>query len=232
MLPKRIKTCIKHRFPVLVPALRALARQRLRWGSVESTFTRIYRTNAWDNEETVSGPGSTLAATKAIREELPILTRRLDVRTFLDIPCGDLNWMTEVQMDLDLYIGADIVAELIEAHRRRYSEVGRTFLKLDITRDPLPRVDLILCRDLLGHLSFADIRSALNNVEASDSKYLLTTTFPSVRKNRDILSGDWRPLNLERAPFWFPEPREVVDERWSGVSDKCLGLWVIHDLVV
>jgi hypothetical protein len=46
--------------------------------------------------------------------------------------------------------------------------------------------------------------------------------------------GDWRPLNLERAPFLLPAPLAVVDERLSEISDewgdKRLALWRLHDL--
>lgn len=35
------------------------------------------------------------------------------VRSVLDIPCGDFFWFKEIKLDLDSYIGGDIVAPLI-----------------------------------------------------------------------------------------------------------------------
>jgi hypothetical protein len=48
------------------------------------------------------------------------------------------------------------------------------------------------------------------------------------------MTGDWRPLNLERPPFNFPPPAELLAEGCTEAEgrflDKCLGLWAIKDL--
>ena len=36
--------------------------------------------------------------------------------------------------------------------------------------------------------------------------YLLTTTFPGAAANEEIVTGDWRVLNLEAPPFGLPPP--------------------------
>jgi hypothetical protein len=51
----------------------------------------------------------------------------------------------------------------------------------DLTRDPLPKVDLVLCRDCLVHLSFDDIYESLDNLRRSGSMLLLTTTLAEGR---------------------------------------------------
>jgi hypothetical protein len=93
------------------------------------------------------------------------------------------------------------------------------------------KVDLILCRDLLVHLSFHDIKSALSNIFESGSRFVLTTTFPTRDINRDIETGQWRPLNLQRPPFSFPPPIRLITERCTELggqwADKCLGLWEV-----
>jgi hypothetical protein len=61
---------------------------------------------------------------------------------------------------------------------------------LDLTKDRLPKVDLILSRDALVHLSSRDCLAALANFKSSKSQYLLMTTFPAVIKNEDILTGE------------------------------------------
>ena len=64
-------------------------------------------------------------------------------------------------------------------------------MHLDITRDRLPRVDLILCRDVLPHLSFADIARAVDNFKRSGATWLLTNTFVDRPRNDDIPTGAW-----------------------------------------
>jgi hypothetical protein len=105
---------------------------------------------------------------------------------------------------------------------------------LDLTSSPLPPADLLLCRDCLVHLSLTDARRALANIRRSDITYLLTTTFPAEPTNVDVVTGDWRPLNLQRPPFGFPEPLELLvegcTEQQGLFADKSLGLWRVADL--
>jgi len=197
-------------------------------------FTEVYVKGLWGTVESRSGNGSNLKQTTTIREHLSILFRSLGVKRLLDAPCGDFYWMNRVELDVDEYIGADIVRELIEENRRRYEEPSRKFIVLDITEDEIPKVDLILCRDCLVHFSFRDISSTLENIKRSGSTYLLTTTFSERDKNEDIYTGDWQPYNLQQPPFNFPEPVSLINENCTigdGIyADKCLGLWKISDI--
>jgi hypothetical protein len=169
-------------------------------------------------------------------KQLSRLIKQLQVKTLLDAPCGDFHWMKKVSPKLELYIGVDIVSELIEENNRKYSAHNRQFLDLDITRDPLHKADLILCRDCFVHLSFDDIHSAISNFKKSGSKYLLTTTFTNVTRNMDIKTGGWRPLNLEIEPFHLPKPILVINENCTegnmAYTDKSLALWELTTLTI
>ena len=61
---------------------------------------------------------------------------------------------------------------------------------------------------------------------------LLTTTQVGGGPNRDIVSGEWRPLNLQGPPLSFPRPIVSIDEECtvSGNSGKQLALWRIKDV--
>jgi len=213
---------------------RRLLGRRLPWefGSIEARFEAIYRRNWWRDPESVSGPGSTLRETVAVRRELPHLIEQIGARSVLDIPCGDFHWLSQVELGVDRYVGADIVEAIVASNRRRFSSSGRAFVKLDLTTDPLPTVDLIVCRDCLVHFSLADIGRALRNIERSGSRYLLTTTFTGEHEYRDIATGQWHYLNLQRPPFELPEPLALLHEEspWPEFADKCLGLWRVADL--
>ena len=209
-------------------------RRLIKGSELQRRFTKIYEQNGFGGRESVSGPGSDLSQTAAVREALPGVLRQIGARSMLDAPCGDLFWMKQLQLDLDRYIGADIVATLIAENKRRFAGTKREFKVLDITRDPLPTVDVILCRDCLVHLPFAAITAALQNFKRSGSRYLLTTTFIERPDNSDIPAGFWRPLNLARAPFHFPPPELAIDERCTEdggqYPDKRLSLWKIEQL--
>ena len=207
----------------------------LRIKSPEKIFSDAFRTNKWGDAESISGPGSNLNATEAIRKAIPELIEDLGVHSVLDIPCGDFNWMIRLDLEVD-YTGADIVDEIIQENLRRYFRPNRSFIKLDILKDSLPKADLLLCRDCLVHFSFAHIFQSLRHIMSSGCKYLLTTTFINRKNNIDIPTGTWRPINLQLSPFNLPRPMRLIDERYMGdegtYADKHLGLWRISDLNV
>jgi hypothetical protein len=198
-----------------------------------SVFRAIYQQAMWGGG---SGGGSDLEQTHAVRMQLPELAKELHVRSVLDAPCGDYRWMSAVQWDLESYVGVDIVPELIEHNQAQYQSDGVTFLVADITRDRLPRADLVLVRDCFVHMSHRDVTHALRTLKASGSKYLLTTTYPgAVKRNWNIMSGWWRALDFQQPPFNFPAPERIIDEQTTHQFDnpaKSLGLWRFEDLPV
>jgi 2-polyprenyl-3-methyl-5-hydroxy-6-metoxy-1,4-benzoquinol methylase len=166
--------------------------------SLADVFTAIYRANAWQNAESRSGHGSTVARCEPVMRALTELVEEFKIKTLLDAPCGDFNWMKEVALPGVAYVGIDVVAEMIERNRRLYGGPSREFRCLDVTRGPLPRADVIFCRDCLVHLRHADVRKALATFQRSGSRYLVVTTFPSVKANEDVTTGGWRPLTTWR----------------------------------
>jgi hypothetical protein len=197
--------------------------------TAEARFRLIYQTNHWAGAESVSGEGSGSRQTRILEEELPRLLERLAARVLLDLPCGDFAWMQHVRLPVARYIGADILPELVRRNQALFGNNERDFVRLDLTTDPLPAADVLLCRDALVHLSLHDAARALENVVRSEIRYLLTTTFPDCEANEDIATGDWRPLNLEAPPFRLPPPIRLINEGCTegggAFRDKSLGLW-------
>lgn len=198
---------------------------------IQTFFTAIYRQNAWGHRESRSGPGSARIQTEHIVDQLPGLFASLNVDTVLDIPCGDFEWMRFVDLGNVNYIGADIVPDAV-ANNQKYASDHIRFVQLDVVSGDLPKVDLVMVRDCLVHFSFELALRALNNIVRSGSRYLLATTFSGRTSNVDILTGQWRPLNLELPPFNLLPPVQLINEGCteSGgeFSDKCLGLWEIE----
>lgn len=189
-------------------------------------FRRIHDTNLWGAGTSVSGLGSEGDATAALHAELPGLLARLGAASLLDAPCGDGGWIGRVDLGVR-YTGLDIVPALIQGLQERHP--GGDYRLADITRDPLPRSDPILCRDCLVHLLFENIRRAVENFQRSGATWLIAATFPERQANRDCEDGDWRTLNLERAPFAWGPPLELLNEgsteAGGGWRDKSLGDW-------
>ncbi|MBA2688235.1 MAG: class I SAM-dependent methyltransferase [Gemmatimonadaceae bacterium] len=182
-------------------------------------FKNIYSTNYWGSAESRSGIGSTLDVTNALRAELKRIFAELNVQTILDAACGDFVWMREMKFQDSTisYTGVDIVPELIAANNERYGGRNIRFEVRNLIEDPLPAADLVICRDCLVHLSNEYAKKALLNIARSGSRYLLTTSFRLTGKNRDIRTGDWRPLNLLLPPFEVGAPVTVFAEQ--GVEE-------------
>jgi hypothetical protein len=208
--------------------------QRLRKMSAENIFTNIFIEKTWKDKDSLSGRGSDIEQTKHIAIEIPKLMRVFNVKSLLDIPCGDFYWMINVDLKNLKYVGADIVLDLILQNKDKYEKDNIIFRQLNIIEDNLPSVDLILCRDCLVHFSFNDIKKSLRNIFNSQSKYLLTTTFPDRSENKNIVTGRWRTLNFGIAPFNFPQPLQIINEHCEDedgkFKDKSLGLWRISDI--
>jgi hypothetical protein len=199
---------------------------------LEDKFNTIYEKNLFKGKESISGPGSDLVQTEVVRAELPALLKRHGIQSMIDAPCGDFFWMRLLSLDAN-YTGLDIVKELTDKNQAEFGSGKRRFMCLDIVNDQLPQADLIFCRDCLVHLTYEQALKAIANFKKSGAKYLLTTTFPG-RKNKDLGEIIWRPLDLQDAPFSFPAPVELINEKCTEnngkYSDKSLGLWKLDDI--
>jgi hypothetical protein len=199
---------------------------------VRAAFTQHYERGDWNETESVSGRGSSMRSTETIRRQLPLLFAELGVRRVVDAGCGDFNWFRELPVQLDDYLGIEVVEGLAARNEQRYGGHGRRFAPLDIIRDPLPKADLVLCRDCLVHLKNRQVLAALRNFRRSGSSYLLATTFTAGRPNRDVSLGGWRPMDLERAPFNLGPPLRIISEAESVEDrqfiDKGLALWSLR----
>ena len=222
-----LKSFVKSRFPRAVAVYRD-ARKALTRPSLATVFSEIYHKNKWQDPESVSGRGSTVARTQIIMSHLPALLQELQSETLLDAACGDFNWMRYVDLSSVEYIGVDVVPDLISRNRQLYEGRRRSFAVLDITKDQLPRADVILCRDCLIHLSYTRIRAVIDNFRQTSATHLLCTTHTNVLENIDCPDGSWRPVNLQLPPFNFPSPIKLIIE--DEELGKCLGVWRIEDL--
>lgn len=188
-------------------------------------FSEIYKNNFWSSSESVSGEGSEVAYTEPLRKWLISIIQILKVKDFVDAPCGDFNWMKHVMPNVDInYIGLDIVDSLIRKNKSEYVSSKLDFRVANICKDALPACDMIMVRDCLFHLSYDDINNFLHNLAKTDYKYLLTTTHkvdPDF-KNSNIITGDFRIIDLFSQPFYF-DPNNVknrVDDYPKGYPIK------------
>lgn len=190
-----------------------------------AAFTEIRRTNGWGAEETRDGGGSTFGATQALRENLAEFFQKKQIYSVLDLGCGEAHWMRYLFGQIGLYVGLDIDGQLIERNRLLFRDrLNVSFHQADILIDPLPKVDLIVCRHVLTHLSEADNLAALQVIKNSGAKFVAMTTYPASAQNSDIKTGSWFQINLTKPPYNWAKPFEYLESKEDG-SGPHLAVW-------
>ena len=192
----------------------------LNWGGRRGQFPR-------------SGPGSTLERTANLRAALPDLFRRYNVQRFLDAPCGDWFWMQHVDLTGIDYIGADIAPSIIAENVKQFSSANVSFRTLDITSDPLPKADMLMCRDCLFHLKWFLRWDFFRNFIKSEIPYLMTTICHVQSNTRLRHNGRYKAFNPMKPPFNFSEPLDEILESEAYVptgeddafADLSMGVW-------
>lgn len=202
--------------------------------NIQDRFELIYNENYWESDESRSGLGSEIKNTKEVLKALKKIIKEYNIRSIIDIPCGDFNWMSKIDMKNIDYKGFDIVRPVIIDNNKKFKKNNINFYNSDITTSRLAKGDLMFVRDCLVHFSFEDITKSIFRIKQSGSKYLMSTSFVNLEKNIDIYSADWRPINLEKDPFNFPKPIVTINEKcqeMNGIyADKSICLWEINKI--
>lgn len=194
--------------------------------SATDVFSDVYERDLWNGG---SGPGSAPENTVEYRRFLQEFLDGFDYPVkVVDLGCGD--WRIGELMDwsgVD-YVGVDVVPEVIEANRRRDTPDNVSFVCLDALVDDLPEGDVLVVKDVLQHWPNADVVRLLDAAEERFTFTVVTNDVSSkshpAKVNSDIALGDWRPIDIERAPF----DRVAIDH----VDYPVLGEWVKRVVVI
>lgn len=145
--------------------------------TLQETFSNIYSSGLWGTSEAgfYSGFGSHDEAivapyVEAVRAFVGEFPTRLDA---VDLGCGDFNVGRQLRNAFGKYTGCDVVADLIADNQQRYADLDVQFQVVNIASGPLPPGDVVLVRQVLQHLSNADISAALAKFSAY--KYAIIT---------------------------------------------------------
>lgn len=180
----------------------------------KAVMEQIYDLNLWGGNarEFYSGFGS--HQPEIILPYLEVVTTFLksfeNPLAVCDLGCGDFNIGKELVTYAKKYVAVDIVPDLIEHHKKTFKAKNLEFHCLDIATADLPKAECVLLRQVLQHLSNAEIHKVVDKL--TDYKYiLLTEHIPEgdFIPNIDIISGQGIRLkkqsgvNLLAPPFNF-----------------------------
>ena len=168
----------------------------------ERAFSTIYEQGLWGRDASgrgISGPGSTLAQGKAFVDYVQSFIDTHEILSIVDIGCGDWVLAQHIDWGDRDYLGVDVVASVIERNQDMHGTDKIRFVQLDGCSEALPAGDLLICKDVLMHLSNANIQHIL--AQSKKFKYCIFVNDTVGANNRDMTAGGFRPLDLTRAPF-------------------------------
>ncbi|NGX38615.1 MAG: hypothetical protein K1000chlam2_01790 [Chlamydiae bacterium] len=163
------------------------------------------------------------------QKRLQMLLQGFAIESIVDLPCCDLNILGQLDLGVKRYIGVIEKKEQAHALQAQFGSKIRTFLDRDITKDLLPKVDLILCWDYLCTLTSQEARAALLQFKKSGAKFLLMRHYPEVKENSENTTGVLQPINWKYPPYQFPEPIIQIMEKGDYGMEN-LALWNLNDL--
>jgi 2-polyprenyl-3-methyl-5-hydroxy-6-metoxy-1,4-benzoquinol methylase len=185
--------------------------------SNKEVFSKIYKEDLWGDG---SGAGSKIENVTEYVVVLQEYINKLEVKTVIDLGCGDWQFSKFLDLSSVSYLGIDVVESVVESNNNLYSSSNVKFLNHDITTYNIPKVDLIICKDMLQHLCNKDVYTIVKKIAEFSKFSLITNDFmPTEVFNRDIKNGSYRPLDLRLNPFYL-DTRTVLEYEKPGWNPK------------
>lgn len=192
-------------------------------------FNSVYLKQRWTSAGEGSGPGSSIDYTRPLVSFLKQIIVSRNIQSIADVSCGGMLWWPLVLREFPTvsFYGFDISSVVIERNVQRFPEEQYHFEARNAVVDTFPKVDLIICRHTMMHLSLLDGKKILDNLYRSGSKYIGLTSHTSLVKNEDptikLLQDadtgfDWRMLNMELEPFNCKHPIEFTLETGGSLN--------------
>ena len=207
----------------------------------KAVMRQIYDKHLWggDDLDFYSGEGSHKSKIikpyiKAVSEFLKSKESKL---TVLDLGCGDFNIGKHFIAYSEKYIGVDIVDSLIERNKSKFKADNLEFYCLDISKDKLPKADCVILRQVLQHLSNAEIKEILNLLP--NYKYIILTEHIPIgnfKPNKDKIASQGIRLkqnsgvDILKAPFNFQVTKEELLHEVILENDKGRITTVLYSL--
>lgn len=144
---------------------------------VVQAFSQIYENGTWGGsaDEYFSGLGSRdprifSPYVESVRAFANSFENKLDA---VDLGCGDFSVGAQIRGAFAAYRAYDVVPAVIEQNKREYQDLDVEFGCIDIVEQPLPHGDVVMIRQVLQHLSNAQIAQVVPKL--THYRYLIVT---------------------------------------------------------
>jgi len=192
-----------------------------------NVFNEVYQNKVWGTGEISggsSGPGSSPELNKKYIEYLNDFIQKNNIKSIVDIGCGDWQIMSLVNLDNVQYYGYDTSSIIIDANNKKYKRKNINFIYNDLDQAvDFKAADLLICKDVLQHLSYHNIHKILLQLHKYKHFFIIGNTgrMGETTVNRNIKDGGCRDLDIRNPPFnvqnledpkylWAPERPDMA----------------------
>lgn len=188
------------------------------------TFDKVYENKIWGNGEILggsSGPGSDPKLNKKYIQYLNDFIQQNNIKSIVDLGCGDWQIMRLINLNNIQYYGYDTSKIIINNNNKKYKKENIHFIHNDLDQEVnLKNADLLICKDVLQHLSYNNINKILSQLDKFKYVFIIGNMQENTI-NEDIQDGGCRDLDIRKHPFnikntqhpkrlWTPERSDIA----------------------
>lgn len=174
----------------------------------KDAFEAVYRNDAWG----FSMPASSNHAKPYLDWLASYLDQHPEIETILDVGCSNGRDFELFDWKGRNYIGIDIIESALPRTIEKNGTRSTTYFCLDFLESPLPKADLVLCKDVLMHLCHEDVKKALQILRQYPVAVIVNDNQNKILRflvNNEIATGKYHCLDLQAFPY-FLEPSDAI----------------------
>lgn len=177
----------------------------------EECFTNIYKKGLWGRVD-FSGGGSEYIYNERYARFLERFVKENEIQSVVDLGCGDWLISRHINWGSVQYLGLDVVPHIIEKLNTQFATENIQFSTCDCINEELPEADLLICKDVLQHLTNSDISKIIKQFDNYKYVIIVNSVEPGslTSTNPDIERGSCRPLDISKPPFSVPGRRVSI----------------------
>ncbi|CAK9063692.1 unnamed protein product [Durusdinium trenchii] len=191
-------------------------------------FGTVYHSNLLGGFSSLSGaradPWHPMARL-AVNALNKLLARFPDIRTILDLGCGDMSWMQYFldEHPLISYVGVDITPFCLAINFRRFPKMQ--FIQTDLSNlsgiEVMPQgCDVILAKDVFNYMTLPDAVNAVKRSVSLKPRFLLTHAGTPVRRPPNPTIASARADRLDRTDdVRGKKQKELTDEQKQEIKE-------------
>jgi hypothetical protein len=167
---------------------------------LKARFEKIYADDKWTYG---SGPGSLESINKPYIEFLESFIQNNKVDKIIDIGCGDFQFMRRVDMGQASYLGFDVATSIVKVNQTKFGNDRLKFCEMPDDFSQIPDCDIFILKDIMIHLDNKYCQKLINCIKSKSKYAIFVNNCTNIIEdyNKDINSGDFRPVDVSLAPF-------------------------------